>query len=181
MSFFFDTTFLDTLSGINGFMQMGGPVLVAIALLLLVMWTLLFERIWFFKTGLRSEVNQALNEWASRVDHHSLRAHQVREAIISQVTLKIDVGLPMIKTLVALAPLLGLLGTVTGMIGVFDVLAMNGGGDVKSMSAGVSKATIPTMAGMVAALSGVFGNTYVNRIASREKELLADRLTLGLS
>ena len=64
----------------------------------------------------------------------------------------------MIKTLVSLAPLLGLLGTVTGMIGVFEVLATTGGGDARSMAAGVSQATIPTMAGMVAALSGVFGN-----------------------
>lgn len=171
--------FFDTISGINGFLQMGGPVLIAIALLLLVMWTLLFERIWFFKTSLKSDLNQALATWQVRSDHQSLRAHQVREAIISQVTLKIEAGLPAIKTLVALAPLLGLLGTVTGMIGVFDVLAINGGGDARSMSAGVSKATIPTMAGMVAALSGVFGNTYVSRIASREKQLLADRLTLG--
>ena len=171
--------FLDAMSGINGFLQMGGPVLIAIALLLLVMWTLLFERIWFFKTMLKSDLNQALATWQARSDHQSLRAHQVREAIISQVTLKIEAGLPAIKTLVALAPLLGLLGTVTGMIGVFDVLAINGGGDAKSISAGVSKATIPTMAGMVAALSGVFGNTYISRIANREKQLLADRLTLG--
>jgi len=171
--------FLDAMSGINGFLQMGGPVLIAIALLLLVMWTLLFERIWFFKTSLKSELNEALTTWQSRSDHHSLRAHQIRESIISQVTLKIESGIPTIKTLVALAPLLGLLGTVTGMIGVFDVLAINGGGDAKSMSAGVSKATIPTMAGMVAALSGVFGNTYVSRIANREKQLLADCLTLS--
>jgi len=74
--------------------------------------------------------------------------------------------------------LLGLLGTVTGMIGVFEVLATTGGGDARSMAAGVSQATIPTMAGMVAALSGVFGNTYVSRIADREKQLLADHLTL---
>lgn len=171
--------FLDAMNGINSFLQMGGPVLIAIALLLLVMWTLLFERIWFFKTALKSELNEALKTWQTRSDHHSLRAHQIRESIISQVALKIESGIPMIKTLVALAPLLGLLGTVTGMIGVFDVLAINGGGDAKSMSAGVSKATIPTMAGMVAALSGVFGNTYVSRIANREKQLLADRLTLG--
>jgi biopolymer transport protein ExbB len=46
------------------------------------------------------------------------------------------------------------------------------------MAAGVSKATIPTMAGMVAALSGVFGNTYISRIANREKQLLSDHLIL---
>ena len=83
----------------------------------------------------------------------------------------------MIQTLVAMAPLLGLLGTVTGMIEVFNIMAVTGGGDAKSMAGGVSKATIPTMAGMVAALSGVFANTYVTRIAERESELLEDHLT----
>ena len=59
-----------------------------------------------------------------------------------------------IATCVALCPLLGLLGTVTGMIEVFNVMAVTGGGDAKSMAGGVERSTIPTMAGMVAALSG---------------------------
>ena len=74
-------------------------------------------------------------------------------------------------------PLLGLLGTVTGMIEVFNIMAVTGGGDAKSMAGGVSRATIPTMAGMVAALSGVFANTYVTRIAQRESVFLEDNLT----
>ena len=82
------------------------------------------------------------------------------------------------KTLVALAPLFGLLGTVTGMIVVFDVMAFTGGGDAKAMAGGVSQATVPTMSGMVAALSGVFGLTYVERSAEREKHLLEDHLTM---
>jgi len=45
------------------------------------------------------------------------------------------------------------------------------------MAGGVSRATVPTMAGMVAALSGVFANTYVTRIAQREGEFLEDNLT----
>ncbi|MFT7299604.1 MAG: biopolymer transport protein ExbB [Porticoccus sp.] len=163
--------------GIQIFLDMGGPVLFVIAGLLVVMWTLLFERWWFFKTSLGAEHEAALSVWEARTERKSVRAHQVREAIISRVTLKVEEGLPMIKTLVSLAPLLGLLGTVTGMIGVFDVLATTGG-DARSMAAGVSQATIPTMAGMVAALSGVFGNTYISRIVDREKQLLADHLTL---
>ena len=47
---------------------------------------------------------------------------------------------------------MGLMGTVTGMIEVFDVMAISGSGNPRSMAAGVSKATVPTMAGMVAAL-----------------------------
>ena len=83
----------------------------------------------------------------------------------------------MIKTMVALCPLLGLLGTVTGMIEVFNVMAVTGGGDAKSMAGGVSRATIPTMAGMVAALSGVFANSYLEQVANREDQLLEDHLT----
>ena len=56
-------------------------------------------------------------------------------------------------------------------------MAVTGGGDAKSMAGGVSKATIPTMAGMVAALSGVFADTYVSQIADRESTLLEDHLT----
>jgi biopolymer transport protein ExbB len=63
------------------------------------------------------------------------------------------------------------------MIEVFNIMAVTGGGDAKSMAGGVSRATIPTMAGMVAALSGVFANTYVTRKAARESQFLEDNLT----
>jgi len=164
--------------GIMRFMNMGGEVLWAIAVLLLVLWTLIFERVWYFRTQLNSDVQAALDAWEARPERKSRRAHQVRERLISIVSVKVDENRNMIKTLVALAPLFGLLGTVWGMIGVFDILAITGGGDARSMASGVSRATIPTMAGMVAALSGVFGNTYVERIAEREKMLLEDHLTV---
>ena len=78
-----------------------------------------------------------------------------------------------------LCPLLGLMGTVTGMIEVFDVMAISGSGNARSMASGVSKATIPTMAGMVASLSGVFMVTWFQRNAKRQTELLEDKLVMG--
>ena len=78
----------------------------------------------------------------------------------------------------AVCPLMGLLGTVTGMIEVFDVMAILGSGNVRAMAAGVSKATIPTMAGMVGALSGVFASSYLENRANKEAELLEDHLTM---
>jgi biopolymer transport protein ExbB len=159
------------------FMDMGGNVLWLIAILLFVMWTLVFERIWFFKVSWKNEVSRVVGDWESRPERKSWAAHRVREKLISEARLQINQFLPVIKTLVALCPLLGLLGTVTGMIEVFNIMAVTGGGDAKSMAGGVSRATIPTMAGMVAALSGVFANTYVTRIATRESELLEDNLT----
>ena len=76
-----------------------------------------------------------------------------------------------------LRPLLGLLGTVTGMIEVFEVMAISGSGNPRSMAAGVSKATIPTMAGMVVALSGVIASTLLSRFAHRKVEHLRAELT----
>ena len=78
----------------------------------------------------------------------------------------------------ALCPLLGLLGTVTGMIEVFDVMAISGSGNARSMASGVSKATIPTMAGMVGALSGVFASTWLNRKAKSERTHLEDAIII---
>tara|TARA_R110000787_G_scaffold63634_10_gene143128 strand:- start:2433 stop:2957 length:525 start_codon:yes stop_codon:yes gene_type:complete len=168
----------DIWEGVWNFMDLGGTVLWFLMALVVVMWTFLFERVWYYKTGLRRELAQVLTVWAERPERKSKRAHQIRLKLISQINMSIDQYLPLIKTLIALAPLFGLLGTVTGMIRVFEVMAMTGGGDAKAMSSGVSMATIPTMSGMVAALSGVFGFTYLERLAKREKQLLEDNLTM---
>ena len=85
----------------------------------------------------------------------------------------------MIEALVVICPLLGLLGTVTGMIEVFFVMAITGGGDAKSMAGGVSKATIPTMAGMVGALSGIFAFNFLKNKVDKNLELLADHMALN--
>ena len=82
----------------------------------------------------------------------------------------------LIKVLIAICPLLGLLGTVTGMIAVFDVMTYSGGGNARAMAGGVSMATIPTMAGMVAALSGVYFGTWLEHKAQVETEKLEDLL-----
>ncbi|MBB6520454.1 MotA/TolQ/ExbB proton channel family protein [Pseudoteredinibacter isoporae] len=172
------TALMDQLEAIKAFVESGGEVLVLIAILTFVMWTLIFERLWYFKGTLKRDVQGALDTWEARPERQSWNAHQIRYALISRVSEKVRSNMSMIETLVSLAPLFGLLGTVWGMIEVFNVLAITGGGDAKSMASGVSKATIPTMAGMVAALSGVFGNTLVTRIAERENQLLADHLTM---
>jgi len=159
------------------FMVQGGDVLWLIAILLFVMWTLIFERVWYFKSGWRADVGRIIAVWEARGERKSWAAHQVREMLVSRARLNIYRYLPLIKALVALCPLMGLLGTVTGMIEVFNIMAVTGGGDAKSMAGGVSRATIPTMAGMVAAISGVFANSYLTRVAQRESEFLADNLT----
>ena len=162
---------------ILAFMDKGGDVLWLIAILVFVMWTLIFERLWFFSFVWRQERKAFIDRWEDRSERQSWNAKQIREKLSSQSRAVINDNMSVITTLVALCPLLGLLGTVTGMIEVFNVMAVTGGGDAKSMAGGVERSTIPTMAGMVAALSGLFANTYLQRIASREQVSLEDQLT----
>ena len=169
---------IDAFEAIRDFLELGGPVLRLIAIVILVMWILILERLIFFRTGLKVLIKDAFTRWEARKERKSWHAHQIREAMISEVRMSSNDGLPMIQTLVALCPLLGLLGTVTGMITVFEVMAVTGSGNARSMAAGVSMATIPTMAGMVGALSGVFFVTVLARSAKRRIGLLEDEMTM---
>lgn len=167
--------FLET---IRDFIELGGDVLFVIGILTLFMWALIVERLVYLRSGHKKAVKAAVEIWEARGDHSSWNAHQIRSRLVSVVGAHIERRIPLIQTCVALCPLLGLLGTVTGMVEVFEVMAISGSGNPRSMASGVSKATIPTMAGMVAALSGVAMSTYLQRRAERERELIADNLVI---
>ena len=169
---------IDAYEAIRDFLELGGPVLRLIAVVILAMWILILERLMYFRTGLTRLVRNTLEAWEARPERKSWHAHQIRSQLISQVRINANQGVPMVETLVALCPLLGLLGTVTGMIAVFEVMAVTGGGNARSMASGVSMATIPTMAGMVGALSGVFLVTVLVRTVKRRVATLEDRMTM---
>lgn len=169
---------LDNLENARDFMALGGWVLYAIAGLLFMMWLMIIERIIYLKGQHVTRVKRAFDEWENRNERQSWQAHRIREELVSNVSIELNRSLPMIQACVALCPLLGLLGTVTGMIDIFQVMSINGTSNVRAMAAGVSKATVPTMAGMVAALSGLFFSYWLRGQAQREKELLNERLTL---
>jgi biopolymer transport protein ExbB len=171
--------FLDITDSVTLFMERGGPVLNIIAMLLLVKWSLIFERIWYLNTTHKDNVKNTLAAWNARADTKSWSAHQIRTMMISKISLDVRNTLPIIEVLVTICPLLGLIGTVTGMINVFFIMAVTGGGDAKSMAGGVSMATIPTMAGMVGAISGIFASNYLKAKVDRDMELLEDHLPLS--
>jgi len=166
---------VEAIAAVLEFIETGGDVLLVIAFVTGVMWTLIIERFYYFRMGHRRETRRILELWNARADHASWNAHQVRRLLLSEVQTKLNKGLGPIKTLVALCPMLGLLGTVTGMIEVFDVMAA-GSGNTRGMASGVSKATLPTMAGMVAALSGMLFSIQLERFADDEATRVADRL-----
>ena len=151
-------TLFDASVAIRDFMELGGPVLSAIAVAIFVMWVLIVERVIYFRTTHKHMVEAECAAWEARAERRSWFARQSREAMISRVKVAANGPIPLIKTLVALCPLLGLMGTVTGMIEVFDVLAISGTGNARS--------------------SGVFAATILGRIATKETERLDEILEL---
>jgi len=168
----------DTLNAIIDFMNLGGPVLSWIAAVMFLMWLLIFERVLYYRSGMPQRLALEASAWEARSERHSWQALAMREAAVSRVRLAAQQSLPTIRTLVALCPLLGLLGTVTGMVDVFDAMAFSDAGSARTMAAGVSRATIPTMAGMVAALTGLLAVTWLARVAERQVHHIETRLDL---
>jgi biopolymer transport protein ExbB len=159
------------------FMERGGDVLYALLLVIFLLWLFILERIVFFSFTYRPQLAQVVGEWEGRKERTSWHAHQIREDLASQVRMALENNMTTIKMLVGLCPLFGLLGTVTGMIEVFDVMAFLGNGSPKAMASGISKATIPTMAGMVGAITGVFALSVLQRYIQRQKAQLENKMT----
>jgi biopolymer transport protein ExbB len=168
--------FYEAVGSIRDFMELGGDVLWAIMFILFLMWTFILERLWYFYRVHPVKKQDIMMTWESRADTTSWYARQIRNGLISEASVSLKRNIGVIKALIAICPLLGLMGTVTGMITVFDVMTYSGGGNARAMAGGVSMATVPTMAGMVAALSGVYFGTWLEHKAQSESERLEDLL-----
>ena len=168
--------FLEKWEVIRDFLETGGQVLLVIGAATLIMWTMILDKYYFFWKVYPKAAKKVVADWRAREDKTSWAAHRIRESMISQAGVELSSSISVIKTLVALCPLLGLMGTVTGMINVFEVMGYTGTGNARLMASGISMATIPTMAGMVASLSGLYFGTLLERKAKKEKEGLADSL-----
>lgn len=167
---------LTPFESVDAFIEAGGWVLPWIFLAGLVMWTLIVERWWYFRVAFRRERDAMTQAWKARPEHKSWYARQIRRMMISRANARLTGSLPLIRVIVPLAPLLGLLGTVTGMLEVFDGMASLGYADARTMSDGVSHAMIATLSGLAVSISGIF---FVGRFQSKsriETELFADAL-----
>jgi biopolymer transport protein ExbB len=156
----------------------GGPFVGWIFGSGVLLWTLVIERIWYFTRVLPEQAAALQAEWAARTDHNSWCARQIRQRMISRLNVAMTTGFPVMQVLVPMSPLLGLIGTVTGMLEVFDSMALRGNADARSMASGVSMAMICTMTGLAVSITGLYPVHYFRTRAAHETELLADRLPL---
>jgi len=129
---------INVYNGLQEFLGVGGVVLFVIMIVTFALWTFILERFAYYIFAHKPTKARLKNEWNARTDKTSWKALAVRDEMVSQVKEKTDVNVGIIKTLVALLPLLGLLGTVTGMIEVFDVMALSGSSNARLMAGGVS-------------------------------------------
>ncbi|HKJ16626.1 MAG TPA: MotA/TolQ/ExbB proton channel family protein [Xanthomonadales bacterium] len=102
------------------------------------------------------------------------------EAILKE-TPKFNKMLPLLKIIAVVAPLLGLLGTVTGMIVTFQAITLYGAGDPKMMAGGISTALVTTVLGLVVAIPTVFLHTLVSSRARRLSQILQEEAAGMLS
>ncbi len=165
------------LSFIDTLIDAGGTVLWLIMLLSILLWTLIVERFLFIRLTYPHLRRQWITDWKTRADKQSWQSHSIRAYYIAQAKMELGKTVIIIKTLITLCPLLGLLGTVTGMIETFDVMAVLGTGNARAMANGVSEATVTTMAGMVVAISCLYFSKRIEDQVEEESRHLSDLLT----
>ena len=101
---------------------------------------------------------------------------KLSEGVLKE-TPKLESGLSILKIIAAVAPLMGLLGTVTGMILTFQAITIFGAGDPKAMAGGISSALITTVLGLLVAIPTVLLHTIVNGRAQRIIHILDEQTT----
>ena len=168
----------------------GGPVMIPLGILSMVALAIIIERLWSLrsKNFLQPATVQTLsgllasNKFRGAVEY--CRRHpgpftglvtalvenrqapydelkQILEDTGRLELMGLQRGLPALATIVAGAPLLGLLGTVIGMIKIFAVVATAGSGITEQLSAGISQALITTATGLVIAIPALFTHSYL--------------------
>jgi biopolymer transport protein ExbB len=172
---------LGDLFGNSDLIMAGGWIIVLIMALTFVMWMMILDRYVYLWRDRGRAVSRKFALWQQYSSPDPLNNKRLRAALTGQFLEDSRRWIGTIQVITAVLPLLGLLGTVTGMIKTFDVLTAFGTGNIRGMAEGISQALITTMAGLIAALTGIyFANDLEERIAT-EADHLAGRFNEGFA
>ena len=134
----------------------GGPVLYLLFLLTLIIFTVLVNKYYFVFIDKKYWYTKKLENFHALYPPEKIKLYNVEKTFLSEFRRDSMSGIKLLDGLIGMCPMIGLLGTVYGMIEVFEVLSFLGTGNPRAMSSGVAKATIPTMASMVITLFGLY-------------------------
>lgn len=171
----------DLLFAIGSYIDAGGNVLWVILIVAVVLWTLILERYWYHWRVFPREFSDVRQQWEATSLTDIWQARKIQQMDVARLRHQLGGSVFLIRTCIALCPLLGLLGTVVGMIQVFEVLEFSGTGNPRAIASGVSMATIPTMSGLVVALSGLFFSIDLARASENKARKAADVLSQTLA
>jgi biopolymer transport protein ExbB len=183
------------------YLEQGGWVMIPLGAVSLLMWIFVFDCLVRFAGYTRDDIDGRGAIAALAAGKRSLPGAGIRRALLNQLLgersgdadldrnilhqhllalrPQIRRHLAMIAVLAAVAPLLGLLGTVLGMIETFDVIALFGTGNAKAMAGGISVALITTQTGLLVAIPGLFLSGVLSRKA-RHLGVRLDEVTMIL-
>ncbi len=143
--------------GLAALFEQGGYTLWAILFAAFLMWILICERYWFHWRQLPLLKQQLREEWQEHKQSLSdAMMFRKIQALTDDLLAESKRNLIPLQALTVILPLLGLLGTVSGMIKVFEVITLFGSGNTRGMASGISEALVTTMAGLFTALSGIY-------------------------
>lgn len=148
-------------------MDLGGPVMWALLGASILLWTLILERYWF----LYYSYPKLLHFWSGHA-----KTKRARTIAHAETLLSLRRYLHLIKTLSGILPMLGLLGTVTGIVETFDLIRVFGSSELRIIARGISQALITTLAGLVMGLFGVGAGYDLNRRTTRFETLAYEHL-----
>lgn len=154
----------------------GGWVMVAILGLSVLMWVLILDRYVFFYLRRGELIRDAVAIWSGATGASPQLNRRLRESLTASFQARLGNWMISIQVITAVLPLLGLLGTVGGMIQTFEVMTVFGTGNVRGMADGISQALITTMAGLMTALAGMYFSGDLTSRIDRETERLREHL-----
>ena len=167
------------------YIQQGGVIMYILLVLNVIGFALMITKFWLFSQEKRQTASRVksmtgnLKGNTSGKDVHAVI--EVAKQEVSHYIAKIENGLNTVKIIASISPLLGLLGTVIGVLGSFKVMATQGAGDPSFFANGISLALITTVGGMVVAIPHFIGHNYLLGMldtleAQVEKELMTEVL-----
>lgn len=182
---------------LQAYLVAGGVVMLPLLVISIIMWILIINRMFFFrrlnrKNMSRERAGRYIQEGqiphprdykgaiamlvtefqARRTGSVTIDRHILDETVMSVVS-KLDDNLTIIGVLAKVSPLLGLLGTVTGMITTFDIISVFGAGNARAMAGGISEALITTQTGLIIAIPGLYAHNFLTRRAENLKRRVA--------
>ena len=160
----------------------GGPVLYLLFFISFLISYILVKKYIFIFIDKNKWSGEKLDNFIIKNPPENINLKYVEKTFISEMKRTSNENIKLLDGLIGMCPMIGLLGTVYGMIEVFEVLSFLGTGNPRAMSSGVAKATIPTMASMVITIISLyFRQDITGRMSNFSSNLMQDLKSRGYS